>query len=132
MKIHIYIILALFFMPISICAEDLSENKIRWYSLEDGLETAKSENKPILINSTISRKNTCSSYKKRLFNDDMIALKVVDEFIPINIDLSTFSNEEKTALNKYKFSTGRLNFCRESKAPVDYIIPYGSNIVNMA
>lgn len=87
-------------IPHSFAAED-----IKWYSLKDGMEKAKQEKKPTIVDFWYGEGcPRCARMQKNIYGDPMIVKKIVDDFIPIKVDLTKPLTEEEEALgNKYEY-----------------------------
>lgn len=99
----ILLLVALFVMmgfSLSIAAEG-----IQWYSLKDGLEKAKQEKKPSIVDFWYGEGcPRCARLQKDIYSDPLIVKKIMDDFIPIKVDLTKALTEEEEALgNKYEY-----------------------------
>lgn len=79
--------------------------EINWYSLKEGKEIAKKERKPIFVDFFYGKGcPRCEKMEEELYNNAEIAQKIMEEFVPVRIDLSRKLAEEEEALgNLYNF-----------------------------
>ena len=84
--------------------------EIHWYSLDEGLKTAASEQKPIILDFFYGKGcPRCESLQKNVYNNPVIAKKISDDFIPVRVDLTKKLTAEETALgNQYDFKNDCL------------------------
>ena len=78
---------------------------VRWYSLKEGMEKAKNEKKPSIVDFFYGEGcPRCERLQKNIYSDPLISKKIMDDFIPIKIDLTKpLSVEEEAFGNKFEF-----------------------------
>jgi thioredoxin-related protein len=89
------------FLSSSVFAGDL----VNWYSLKDGMEKAKTEKKPVVLDFFYGQGcPRCEFLEKEVYSNPAIAKKIMDDFVPIRIDLKKkLSPEEESLGEKYNF-----------------------------
>lgn len=62
---------------------------VEWVSLEDGTERAKAERKPMLVDFYYGAGcPRCEVLDKNVYGNQAIARKIMDDFVPIRVDLT--------------------------------------------
>jgi len=94
------------FLSSSVFAADL----VNWYTLKDGMERAKAEKKPVVLDFFYGKGcPRCEFLEREVYSNALIAKKIKDDFIPIRIDLSKkLSPEEQSLGEKYNFKNDCL------------------------
>jgi thioredoxin-related protein len=88
--------------------------KLKWYSLSEGVELSKSKKKPILIFLYASWCDKCQRMDKKVFNNQEITPLIMQNFIPVkvNVELDTmYFKDDKTIKRKFflnEVTPGRL------------------------
>ena len=78
-----------------------SAEGIQWYSLKDGFAKAKLEKKPCIVDFFYGKGcPRCEKLQKYVYDDPIIAKKIMDDFVPIRIDLTKPLTAEEDALGK--------------------------------
>ena len=98
-----FLLVVLFVMMVPSYSSAVEE--IKWYSLKEGMEKAKQEKKPTIVDFWYGEGcPRCARMQKNIYGDPLISKKIVDDFIPIKIDLTKALTEEEEALgNKYEY-----------------------------
>jgi len=79
----------------------IAADGIQWYSMKDGMEKAKNEKKPCIVDFFYGAGcSRCEKLQKFVYNDPVIAKKIMADFIPIKIDLTKPLSKEEDALGK--------------------------------
>jgi thioredoxin-related protein len=78
-------ILVILFTVTLLCAFKKPEN-IRWHSLKEGLEAAKSENKPVLLFLYVSWCDKCQRMDKKVFSNTEVQPLIEQNFIPVKLN----------------------------------------------
>ena len=107
MKKTMCVVLAVvLFLSSSVFAGDL----VNWYTLEGGMEKAKAEKKPIVLDFFYGKGcPRCEFLEKEVYSNPEIAKKIMDDFVPIRIDLNKkLSPEEQSLGEKYNFKNDCL------------------------
>jgi thioredoxin-related protein len=74
---------------------------VQWFSLKVGFEKAKSEKKPCIVDFFYGKGcPRCEKLQKNVYDDPIISKKIMDDFVPIRIDLTKPLTEEEDALGK--------------------------------
>jgi thioredoxin-related protein len=75
--------------------------EVQWYSLKEGTEKAVSEKKPSIIDFWYGVDcPRCVRLQDDLYKNPLIAKKIMDDFVPIRIDLSKPLSPEEQALGE--------------------------------
>ena len=59
---------------------------IKWYSLSEGLDLARKENKPLLIFLYVDWCDKCQRMEKKVFNSKEVAPMITENFIPVKLN----------------------------------------------
>jgi len=104
------------FLSISASAE------VRWYSLNEGTDKAKIEKKPMIVDFFFGKGcPRCEKLQKNVYDNAAISKKIMDDFIPIRVDLSKkLTLEEKTFGDKFEFKEDCLLL----------FLDYNGNVIN--
>lgn len=83
---------------------------VKWSSLQDGMERAKAEKKPVVLDFFYGKGcPRCEFLEKEVYSNPTIAKKINEDFVPIRIDLmKKLSPEERSLGEKYKFKNDCL------------------------
>jgi thioredoxin-related protein len=83
---------------------------IQWLSLNAGMEKAKEENKPLIVDFYFGKGcSRCEAMQEQVYDNPSIAAKVMKDFIPVRIDLKKkLTKEEEDLGNKYNFKNDCL------------------------
>lgn len=75
--------------------------ELKWFSLKEGMERAKAEKKPMIVDFFYGKGcPRCEFLQKNVYNDPAIAKKIMDDFIPIKVDLTRKLSADEEALGK--------------------------------
>lgn len=95
------LLVLLSFIMIGAFTHSFASDGIQWYSLKDGMEKAKKEKKPSIVDFWFGVEcPRCKRMQENIYSDPMITKKIMADFIPIKIDLSKTLTEEEDALGK--------------------------------
>ena len=85
MKRSVFVLLVLgLFVASSASAGDL----VSWYTLKDGMAKATSEKKPVVLDFFYGKGcPRCEFLEKEVYSNPTIAKKIMEDFVPIRIDL---------------------------------------------
>ncbi len=83
---------------------------VKWYTLTEGQAKSKTEGKPVILDFFYGKGcPRCEFLEKEVYSNPKIAKKIMDDFIPIRIDLSKkLSPEEQSLGEKYAFKNDCL------------------------
>jgi thioredoxin-related protein len=83
---------------------------IQWLSLNAGMEKAKEENKPLIVDFYYGKGcPRCEAMQEQVYDNPSIAAKVMKDFIPVRVDLKKkLTKEEEDLGNKYNFKNDCL------------------------
>ncbi len=83
---------------------------VKWYTLTEGQAKSKTEGKPVILDFFYGKGcPRCEFLEKEVYSNPKIAKKIMDDFIPIRIDLSKkLSPEEQSLGEKYGFKNDCL------------------------
>ena len=94
------LLLATIFLLVA-CSYSYSEGGVQWLPLKEGFAKAKLENKPCIVDFFYGKGcPRCEKLQQNVYDDPIISKKIMDDFVPIRIDLSKPLNEEEEALGK--------------------------------
>ena len=115
-KVNVFVIL-LTLTVISIAA---ASDEIKWFSLNAGMEKAKAEKKPMIVDFYFGKGcPRCEALQKGVYDNPTIAKKIMDDFIPIRVDLTKpLTEEEKKLGNKYDYRNDCLLLFLDDKANI--------------
>jgi thioredoxin-related protein len=79
--------------------------EIHWFTLQEGMERAKTTKKPMIVDFYFGKGcPRCEALKKSVYDDPLLAQKIVREVIPIRIDLAKkLTAEEKKLGERYDY-----------------------------
>ncbi len=88
----------------------LADSGIKWYTLTDGQLKSKAEGKPVIVDFFFGKGcPRCEFLEKQVYSNPSIAKKIMDDFVPIRIDLTKkLSPEEQKLGEKYEFKNDCL------------------------
>ena len=105
-------ILITFFLILSVnaWAEEKYAEKVKWLPLKEGMERARVEKKPMLVDFAVAKGcPRCDFLQKNVYSKDEIVRKINSDFVPILIDLSKKLTPEENALGeKYDYKSDCL------------------------
>ena len=84
--------------------------EIKWFSLKEGMEKAKLEKKPMIVDFFFGKGcPRCEELQKGVYDNPAIAKKIVDDFIPIRVDLTKkLTAEEEKLGTQYDYKNDCL------------------------
>ena len=88
----------------------LADSGVKWYTLTEGQVKSKAEGKPVIVDFFFGKGcPRCEFLEKEVYSNPAIAKKIMEDFIPIRIDLTKkLSKEEQTLGDKYEFKNDCL------------------------
>jgi thioredoxin-related protein len=97
-----------------------ASDEIKWFSLNAGMEKAKAEKKPMIVDFYFGKGcPRCEALQKGVYDNPTIAKKIMDDFIPIRVDLTKpLTDEEKKLGNKYDYKNDCLLLFLDDKANI--------------
>jgi thioredoxin-related protein len=115
-KINVLVII----LTLSAASFAFASDEIKWFSLNAGMEKAKAEKKPMIVDFYFGKGcPRCEALQKGVYDNPMIAKKIMDDFIPIKIDLTKkLSDEEKKLGNQYDYKNDCLLLFLDDKANI--------------
>jgi thioredoxin-related protein len=101
MRIWMVIMMAFLALPSFALAAD----GVTWLTLKAGLEKAKLEKKPVLVDYYFGKGcPRCEKLDKEEYNNPAIAQKIMSDFIPVRVDLTKKLTEDEEKLGeKYQY-----------------------------
>jgi thiol:disulfide interchange protein len=83
---------------------------LQWFSLQEGMEKAKAEKKPMIVDFFYGKGcPRCEFLQKNVYDNPKIAKKIMEDFVPIRVDLTRKLTKDEEALgNKYDFKNDCL------------------------
>ena len=100
----------LFLFILSIPAFAVPAGDVKWFSLKDGVDKAKAEKKPLIVDFFYSKDcPRCAKLEQNIYSEPKIAKKINDDFVPVFIDLTKpLSKEEEDLGKKYDYKNDCL------------------------
>ena len=97
-------------LSVNAWAQERYAEKVKWFSLKEGVERARIEKKPILVDFAVPKGcPRCDFLQKNVYSKDEIVRKINSDFVPILIDLSKKLTPEENALGeKYDYKSDCL------------------------
>lgn len=85
-------------------------DRITWYTLHDGTIRAKAEKKTMIVDFFYNMDcPRCAKLQKEVYENPAIAKKIMDEFIPIRVDLTKkLTRDEQQLGEKYDYKNDCL------------------------
>ena len=84
-----------------ICSHSFGADGMQWLSLKEGFAKAKIEKKPSIVDFFFGKGcPRCEKLQKYVYDDPIISKKIMDDFVPIRIDLTKPLTKEEDALGK--------------------------------
>ena len=83
---------------------------IKWVSLSNGIEKAKAEKKAMIVDFFFGPEcPRCAKLQKEVYDNPAIAKKIMDDFVPIRVDLTKkLTKDEKALGDKYEYKNDCL------------------------
>ena len=67
----------------------IAAGELQWYSLKAGLEKARAEKKPVIVDFFFGKGcSRCEFLEKEVYGNPGIAKKIMEDFVPIRVDLA--------------------------------------------
>jgi thiol-disulfide isomerase/thioredoxin len=87
-----------------------ADSGVKWYTLSDGQVKSKAEGKPVIVDFFFGKGcPRCEFLEREVYSNPSIAKKIMEDFIPIRVDLTKkLSKEEKQLGDKYDFKNDCL------------------------
>ncbi len=84
--------------------------ELKWFSLQEGMEKAKAEKKPKIVDFFYGKGcSRCEFLQKNVYDSPKIAQKIMDDFVPIRVDLTKkLTKDEEKLGNQYDFKNDCL------------------------
>lgn len=100
----------LIILTLAVSSQVFASGEIKWFSLKEGMEKAKAEKKPMIVDYFFGKGcPRCEMLLKNVYSNPLIAKKIMDDFIPIKIDLTRkLTDEEERLGNQYDFKNDCL------------------------
>lgn len=105
----IYVVL-LMLAGFAIVSPAAATAEIKWFPLKEGMEKAKAEKKPMIVDFFFGKGcPRCEALQKGVYDNPAISQKIMDDFVPIKVDLTKkLSPEEEKLGNQYDFKNDCL------------------------
>ena len=102
--------LLLVLLALAIFSQVFASGEIKWFSLKEGMEKARAEKKPMIVDYFFGKGcPRCEMLQKNAYGNPLIAKKIMDDFIPIKIDLTQkLTDEEERLGSQYDFKNDCL------------------------
>ena len=102
--------LALIIVVLAMSSHAFGSMEIKWFSLKEGMEKAKLEKKPMIVDFFFGKGcPRCEELQKGVYDNPAIAKKIVDDFIPIRVDLTKkLTAEEEKLGTQYDYKNDCL------------------------
>lgn len=100
------LIMGLAFSAIAVAAG----TRIQWLSLKAGMEKAKAEDKPLIVDFYYGKGcSRCEAMQNQVYDNPAIDAKVMKDFVPVRIDLKKkLTRQEEDLGKKYHFNNDCL------------------------
>jgi len=100
----------LLLMGFAIFALTTAKAEITWFPLKEGMEKARAEKKPMIVDFFFGKGcPRCEALQKGVYDNPKISQKIMDDFVPIRVDLTKkLSPEEEKLGNQYDFKNDCL------------------------
>ncbi len=104
-SVIVMIIIGVFFASLA-----SADSGVKWYTLTEGQVKSKAEGKPVIVDFFFGKGcPRCEFLEKEVYSNPSIARKIMEDFIPIRIDLTKkLSKEEQKLGEKYEFKNDCL------------------------
>jgi thioredoxin-related protein len=104
MKKRIYVLLAVIAVLV-MSSQAFGASGVKWVSLKEGMAKAKTEKKPMIVDFFFGKGcPRCEQLEEGVYNNPAIAKKIMDDFIPIRVDLTKkLTAEEEKLGNQYDY-----------------------------
>jgi thioredoxin-related protein len=95
---------------LTLLSNAFAAGELKWFSLQEGMEKAKAEKKPMIVDFFYGKGcPRCEFLQKNIYDNPKIAQKIMDDFVPIRIDLTKkLSTEEERLGNQYDYKNDCL------------------------
>jgi thioredoxin-related protein len=103
-------ILMMFLVVLFMSSQTFGSAEVKWFSLKEGMEKAKTEKKPMIVDFFFGKGcQRCEELEKGAYSNPAVAKKIVDEFVPIRVDLTKkLTPEEEKFGNQYDYKNDCL------------------------
>jgi thioredoxin-related protein len=104
MKRRMYVLLAVIAVMV-MSSQAFGASGVKWVSLEEGMAKAKTEKKPMIVDFFFGKGcPRCEKLEEGVYSNPSIAKKIMDDFIPIRVDLTKkLTAEEEKLGNQYDY-----------------------------
>ncbi|MDI6801446.1 MAG: thioredoxin family protein [Thermodesulfovibrionales bacterium] len=87
-----------------------ASTEIKWIPLKKGMEKAKADKKPIIVDFFFGKGcPRCEILQKTVYDNPSIGKRIMDEFIPVRVDLTKkLTSEEERLGTQYDFKNDCL------------------------
>jgi thioredoxin-related protein len=94
--------------------------EVKWLSLQEGMEKAKSEKKPMIVDFFYGMEcPRCEALQKGVYDEPSISKKIMDDFVPVRINLKKeLTREEEELGNKFDYKKDCLLLFLDSSGNV--------------
>src|SRR5512143_1654217 len=98
-------ILLMIIAALAISSYAFGSDEVKWLALKEGTEKAKIEKKPMIVDFFFGKGcPRCEVLEKSVYGNPSIAKKIMDDFVPIRVDLTKkLSGEEEALGNKFEY-----------------------------
>lgn len=103
-------LLSLLIISILVLSKIVLASEVKWFPLKEGIERAKTEKKPVIVDFFYGKGcPRCEMLEKTVYGNPSIAKKIIDDFIPVRVDLTKkLTREEEELGNQYDFKNDCL------------------------
>jgi thioredoxin-related protein len=104
------IYMLVFIASLVLSSHAFGSSEIKWLPLNEGMEKAKAEKKAMIVDFFFGKGcPRCEALQKGVYDNPTIAKKIMDDFIPIRVDLTKkLSPDEEKLGNQYDFKNDCL------------------------
>ncbi len=97
-------------LGLAFASNALAAGELKWFSLQEGMEKAKTEKKPMIVDFFYGKGcPRCEFLQKNVYDNPKIAAKIMEDFVPIRVDLTKkLTKDEENLGTKYDFKNDCL------------------------
>ncbi len=107
----------LFVVGLLVASSASAGDLVNWYNIQDGMAKARADKKPVVLDFFYGKGcPRCEFLEKEVYSNPTIAKKIMEDFVPIRIDLKKkLSAEEQSLGEKYNFKNDCLLIFLDSR-----------------
>lgn len=107
-------------LTLMICSSATAEATVKWLTLKQGVKKSKIEKKPMIVDFFYGKGcPRCEELQSGVYDEPSIAKKIMDDFIPVRIDLrEELTKEEEAFGNRFDYKNECLLIFLDSNGEV--------------